>query len=284
MVCQQRLTAGQIIERYRQMPEMRKLVEDCYLDEDLLHAARRFSESEEFSTVLEYLDSKAIRAPALVLDLGGGNGVASLAYNWAGYRVVLAEPDCGDVVGLGAIAPRMKQAEYNIGLCAAIGENLPFPDGTFDIVYTRQVLHHTSELSSVCMEIHRVLRSNGLFIAAREHVISKPGDLNVFLQNHPVHRFTGAENAHLLRDYRAALSRAGFRQVEVLGPWESVVNYYPMTRSQHVDRCCEAISKYFGLNIGRRLSSLGLVLRAYGRYATMKDRTPGRLYSFLARR
>jgi ubiquinone/menaquinone biosynthesis C-methylase UbiE len=37
-------------------------------------------------------------------------------------------------------------------------EKLPFPDASFDLVYTNGVLHHTPNTSEVIDEIFRVLR------------------------------------------------------------------------------------------------------------------------------
>jgi SAM-dependent methyltransferase len=42
------------------------------------------------------------------------------------------------------------------------GENLPFADGSFDVVYSNGVLHHTPDTAGAVREIHRVLRSSGL--------------------------------------------------------------------------------------------------------------------------
>jgi len=270
--------------RFRQMPEMRRLVEDCYYDEDLLEAAKRFHQSEEFAAVISSLRPRTAGTRASVLDLGGGNGVASLAFCWSGFRAVLAEPDHSQAVGLGAIAPVQKQEGNDVGLCAAIGEALPFDDSTFDVVYTRQVLHHVSSLEVVCAEVFRVLKPKGVYIATREHVISRPGDLDTFLKNHPVHQLAGGENAHLLREYRGALNGAGFRKIRVLGPWESVINYYPMTCAQYASQCREAISRYIGRKAAARLATIGFVLRMCGVYRTNTDHSPGRLYSFLASR
>ncbi len=43
-------------------------------------------------------------------------------------------------------------------------EALPFPDGHFDVVYSRHALEHSSDLRSTLSEIKRVLKSGGLFI------------------------------------------------------------------------------------------------------------------------
>jgi SAM-dependent methyltransferase len=42
------------------------------------------------------------------------------------------------------------------------GENLPFADGSFDVVYSNGVLHHTPDTAGAVREVHRVLRSGGL--------------------------------------------------------------------------------------------------------------------------
>ena len=42
------------------------------------------------------------------------------------------------------------------------GERLPFPDGSFDVVYSNGVLHHTPDTAGAVREIHRVLRPGGI--------------------------------------------------------------------------------------------------------------------------
>jgi ubiquinone/menaquinone biosynthesis C-methylase UbiE len=38
------------------------------------------------------------------------------------------------------------------------GERLPFPDASFDVVYSNGVLHHTPDIAAAIREIHRVLK------------------------------------------------------------------------------------------------------------------------------
>lgn len=282
IVAHKKMTAGEVFRLFRQLPEMRKLVEDCYYDEDLLGAAKRFYESEEFSAMLGYISSRGKQAPGIVLDLGGGNGVASLACQRAGFRAILAEPDDDEVVGTGAIAPFLRTDEFRIGICKALGEHLPFAKGVFDIVYSRSVLHHVRDVDIVCLEVFRVLKPGGIFIATREHVISKPNDLDIFLRNHPVHHYTGGENAFLLKRYYNAIKKAGFGKVKVLGPWESVTNYYPMSKAQFAERCGVNLSRLFGHKLGRYFADKHIISRLYGWYLTRCDQTTGRLYSFIA--
>jgi ubiquinone/menaquinone biosynthesis C-methylase UbiE len=41
------------------------------------------------------------------------------------------------------------------------GERLPFPDNTFDVVYSNGVIHHTPNTDQVIADIHRVLKPGG---------------------------------------------------------------------------------------------------------------------------
>jgi SAM-dependent methyltransferase len=43
-------------------------------------------------------------------------------------------------------------------------ENLPFPDGSFDAVYSFGVLHHTPDMGKAVGEVHRVLRPGGVAV------------------------------------------------------------------------------------------------------------------------
>lgn len=48
-------------------------------------------------------------------------------------------------------------------------EALPFPDRTFDVVYSNGVLHHTPDTSRAVQEIHRVLKPGGVAIVMLYH-------------------------------------------------------------------------------------------------------------------
>lgn len=276
----QKLTPGQVFARWRTMPEQAALVRACYYDQ-VEDAAPRFFESDEFREVRDWAAAKGVAA-GRVLDLGGGNGVAALAWRWAGFDAILLEPDADGTVGYGALRTVRAQPEFALKVCAGIGEHLPFPAGSLDMVYGRQVLHHISSLEVVAREVRRVLRPGGLFIAAREHVIARPEDLPLFLERHDLHRYTGGEHAYLKGDYIEALRRVGFVHVQHWGPFDSPVNYYPQTADDLEKQQRTGLERRFGRQAATALFRAPLTHNLVRRYFAWRNAFPGNMYSFLA--
>jgi len=169
------------------------------------------------------------------------------------------------------------------------GEALPFPDGTFDVVFTRAVLHHVGDLVGFCREVRRVLKPGGRFLAVREHVISRLEDLPVFHAAHPLHRLCGGEHACLPGEYPRALAAAGFEVERVMGSFDTPVNYYPLTADDWRAKCMAPCMKLLGYRVSMALGSerhaLGrLILRRRARRLSERDQTPGRLCTLLARK
>lgn len=273
------LTWEQAVDWLKSQPDKQELIKACYYDEPLSAAAQRFSESEEWQAVCELLH---LWMPGKVLDLGAGNGISSYAFARLGCRVIALEPDPSFIVGAGAIRQLAQQTNLNISVEQTFAETLPFSDRTFDVVYGRQVLHHAANLNQLCREAARVLRPGGLFIATREHIISKPEDLEAFLKSHPLHSLYGGENAFLLSNYRQAILDAGLILKFVYGPYESAINYSPMTQAQNKEKIALFLQRYLGKALTLRLASQESFVSWVGRCRSWLDQTPGRLYSFVA--
>lgn len=212
----------------RAQPDQVELVRACFYDDPLVEAAERYYASSEWDAVRQLTGRSGGRA----LDVGAGRGISSYALARDGWEVTALEPDPSAVVGTGAIRELAAAAEVAIAVVEEWGETMPFPDATFDLVYGREVLHHARSLPALCVEMARVLKPGGMFLATREHVIFKDADLAVFLAEHPLHWIYGGEHAYRLAEYKHAIEGAGIRLTQVIHPWASAVNLYPRTVSE----------------------------------------------------
>lgn len=266
------------VQWLRSQSEHRDLVRACYYDDPLLTAAHRFHSGSEWSATRDLVGSCC---PADVLDLGAGRGIASYAFARDGCRVTALEPDESAIVGRGAIAELCDQSGLDIRAVAGHGEQLPFPDQSFDIVYARAVLHHARDLRQLCREAARVLRPGGIFLAVREHVITRPADLPVFLNAHPLHRLYGGEHAYRRSDYEQAIMAAGLRLRRVFRPYDSPMNYWPQTDEDLRQRLLLRLRRWLTLPVASLV--LGSTWGSHLLFATMSrwNNTPGRHFSFL---
>jgi SAM-dependent methyltransferase len=273
------ISTDDAVRRLRADPAFEGLVRDAYLGRDVDDSYERFVVSSEFAEVKRILGSRV--GGASVLDLGSGTGIASAAFCAVGAaRVVAVEPDPSVEVGRGAMA-RLRERRFEV--IDGVGESLPLPDGSMDIVYCRQVLHHARDLDQVLRECARVLKPGGIFFACREHVVDDDRQLAEFLATHPVNQLAGGENAFPLPRYLRAISGAGLVIDRVLKPMDSVINYFPILRTQEeLDRLpADKLARKFG-PLGR---AAGHVPGVTGLIRARLDKpVPGRMYSFLAHR
>lgn len=266
----------------RSQSEYSELVKLCYLDEDNLDAAKKFALSEEFIEVVKLLKISGLRRKLQILDLGCGNGIASYAFASLGHAVSAVDPDTSEDVGLGATV-RIASTINNgsISTFRAFAESLPFPDSTFDIVYARQALHHFSNLHKGLAECSRVIKPNGLLLAAREHVVSNEQQLQTFLESHLLHKLHGGENAYLLKDYTSALENTGFRVLKCLRPFDTVINHFPTSNAQIKTWLFQALEKRLGKATALVIAKLPAVESLFRYRLSHSYSAPGRLYSFL---
>jgi SAM-dependent methyltransferase len=251
-------------------PDKQHLVRACFFDDPLIEAAKRYHSSTEWIAIQKLLPN----LPGKALDLGAGMGIASYALAADGWETTAVEPNPSYIVGAGAIQKLASQSNLPIAVVEEMGEQLPFNESMFDLVHARQVLHHSKNLENLCKEVFRVLRSGGLFIATREHVINQKEDLAVFQAAHPLHHLYGGENAYSLKRYLSAINLAGFTLKYVYSPWESDINLFPQTFKDAKDY----VSQIFRWPFPQVLPSF--LIRFWSRRLSK----PGRLYSFVALR
>ncbi len=91
-----------------------------------------------------------------LLDIGCGTG----------FVISLLAETFDEIHGLdptSAMLEKVDTSKGNITLHEGVAEDLPFPDGSFDLVTAYSVLHHLADHRPVLAEVFRVLRPGGVF-------------------------------------------------------------------------------------------------------------------------
>jgi SAM-dependent methyltransferase len=254
---------------------MKKLVIDSFFDDPVTSAAARFYNGSEWraarALISELFGGRYRPQDMRAIDIGAGRGIASYALAMDGWSVTALEPYKSRTAGSLAIRDLIDGFKLEkITIAEDYGESLNFGGGSFDLVYMRQALHHARDLEKFCMEAARVLKPGGVFIAAREHVLSSRDDLRCFLANHPLHKYYGGENAYTLSEYGAAIKKSGIKLIKTLKTYDSDINLFPETR--------ESLMGRLTAKIGFRPPGFifNLILKAFN----MANKVPGRLYTF----
>lgn len=267
------------IDILRNDPEHVQLVYDAYLTRDLIENCQRFYESDEFKEILNLVNLYNPSATK-VLDIPAGNGIATYSFAKAGYEVTAVDPDNSKLLGTRAIQFVFKSSNINCEIVNSYGEELPFENDSFDIIYVRQGLHHAYDLELMLKEYTRVLKKGGILIASREHVVdNKKGSLQAFLDKQVDHQLYGGENAFLLREYLNAIKNAGLNIIIKFGPYSSPINLHPFKIEDIENKILQ--SKYSKILL-KIFPSKWVLKIAF--FALKVFPRPGRLYSFVAKK
>jgi len=270
----------------REQPELSDAITLSYLDADNRVAAERFEASEEFQEITRLLGLRN-GTQLKILDLGCGNGIASYAFARLGHAVTALDPDTSEDVGLGAIPRLMPMVNRgSIETLQGFAESLPFATATFDVVYTRQALHHFRDLAGGLKECARVLKPGGRLFATREHVVDDEAQLQQFLRDHLLHKMHGGENAYPLGKYLSALHGAGLRVLKCFRRFDTVINHFPASDAHVREQIFGGFARK--ARLGETLAGLLIKIPGIERlgrtYLSRSDTHPGRLYSFLCER
>jgi SAM-dependent methyltransferase len=154
-----------------------------------------------------------------VLDIGCGVG---------GIDVLLVERyDAGYVTGIDVEDTVLAEARARVhrhGLDARIGVTkvapgpLPFPPGTFDVVFSKDSIVHIPDKETLAREVYRVLRPGGWF-AASDWLIGHDDEPSAAMRDYIAAEGLDFGMASPSR-YEAALTAAGFADVSVVSRHE----------------------------------------------------------------
>ena len=126
------------------------------MSHEYLHAVREF----ELARVLgEFPPAGRGEEAPRVLDVGAGTGHQAALLQSLGYRVTAVDLPASDY----ASQRVFPVTDYD-------GRVLPLPDGTFDVVFSSNVLEHVPDVAALLQETRRVLAPDGVAI----HVLPTP--------------------------------------------------------------------------------------------------------------
>lgn len=137
-----------------QTPETQLQIAECMLEPDAQSVLRQVAQFW------------SIPHAARILDIGSGVGGFVTACLQLGYRACGVEPDR---IGTGGLVTSIEIASRRVSanvFAVAVGEALPFAEGTFDLVTLTQVVEHVADQMAVLREAARVVRPGGAIYVA----------------------------------------------------------------------------------------------------------------------
>lgn len=140
-----------------------------HIDEHLIkvHADRRFRSEYDYAMfeyyrsakVLAFLDQAGATLEGRVLDAGCGGGGMPLSFAEEAHRVVGI--DLVNRFGDAGVRLAREHGSRRLHFLQADGQALPFPDATFDWVFSHAVIEHVADAGRYLRECARVLRPAG---------------------------------------------------------------------------------------------------------------------------
>ena len=116
------------------------------------------AKGDTLDVILEFADPKGTEQ---TLDIATGTGFTALAFAPKVAHVVATDLTPEMVAKASELA--QEQAIKNVAFSVAAAESLPFTDASLDLVTCRLAPHHFQDVRAFLSEVHRVLRTNGLF-------------------------------------------------------------------------------------------------------------------------
>lgn len=175
-----------------------------YLDGVWKHVSRAFDMA---------MAEMSLTGRETILDIGAGQGWASRYFAERGCRAMALDIVADEYYGLGRAWAIMEHAGVYFEPMLGDGENLPFPDLKFDIVFFCGALHHFQNIDRVLRQVYRVLKPGGRIIAAGEPSASVFVRETTLQDSLEETRYGIVERRPKSYQYVRSLERAGFTDI-----------------------------------------------------------------------
>src|SRR5437879_4457731 len=144
---------------------------------------------------------------SLVLDLGAGSGfLEQMNFRGAVGKVCGLDPDPSVLAN-----PHLDEAKVGCG------ESIPWPQQTFDVVFSCNVLEHLSDPEAVFTEVFRVLKPGGTFLAKtpnRFHYVTLIAQLTPTSFHKFFNRLRGRDEVYTFKTYYRVNSKNAIARLE----------------------------------------------------------------------
>ena len=167
-------------------------------------ASPTHASGEDLDVMMRFADPKS---DDVVLDLGCGVGHALRRVAAKARLAVGADATSGMLEGARTLLARDGITSALLVVTAA--EELPFLDGSFDVVVSRLAAHHFFDAGAAFREVHRVLRPGGRFVLSDNYA---PDDeaLDRFINTLEATRDGTHVRSHTVAGWRELIEQAGF--------------------------------------------------------------------------
>lgn len=162
----------------------------------------------------DFFEKIELAGGEIVLDIGAGLCDTSTAFARKGCQVIALDIEPG---GLKEVATKNFNDNIFFYRVVSDGERLPFEDNSFDIVFCRASVHHSTDLNTILKEMSRICKISGKVIVFSEPMISTFDDETDMLRG--IIDFEEGFNKHqyTITDYKNAFLNAGLNDLEYFG-------------------------------------------------------------------
>lgn len=148
---------------------------------------------------------------------------------------------------------REQKLDHLVEVVDASFEEVPYPDGSFDVVWSQDAILHSGNRHRVLAEVRRVLRKGGEFIFTdpMQSDTCPPGVLQPVLDR--IHLDTLGSYGF----YREVTRELGFEEVQVVDFSEHLPRHYGRVREELMGRYDEVVGVISREYVDRMLKGLG---------------------------
>ncbi|WP_296643417.1 methyltransferase domain-containing protein [Roseinatronobacter sp.] len=190
-------------------------------DEDIAKASAR--------TVRHMASKLDLKPGAKVIDIGSGYGGAARYLA----RETGAHITCLNVSEKENARNRRMTAEQGlegrIEIVHGVFEDIPFPDNSFDVVWSQEAILHSGDRDRVLKEVARVLKPGGDFIFTDPMQATTSDDTSEY---QPIYDRIHLSDMESIEFYKTTLEDLGFETVEIEDLTHQLRNHYARVRDE----------------------------------------------------